>query len=99
MNESCPPELLQARQAIDAIDSQILALLEARLLLAADIADIKDRHQLPLTDPTREREMIEQLQRATKEPILQAHIPVIFEQLTDLSKAVRQARTSNLSQD
>ena len=49
------------RQRIDAIDDQILDLLEKRAAAVAEIAAAKKDASLPTYDPTRERAVLERL--------------------------------------
>lgn len=53
--------LLQARQAIDAIDAQIVALLAQRARIVADVWAHKRAAGQPLIDPGREATMRQQL--------------------------------------
>src|SRR5262245_41936340 len=49
------------RRRIDAIDDQILALLEQRADVVAVVAREKQDKHLPLHDPEREREVLDRL--------------------------------------
>ena len=49
------------RRSIDAVDDQILALLDRRASIVADVAREKQARGLPLHDPEREREVLERL--------------------------------------
>lgn len=49
------------RKRIDALDDQILALLDARAGVAAEVARAKQREKLPTYDPEREREVLDRL--------------------------------------
>lgn len=46
------------REQIDAVDSQIMDLLERRLALVAAVGEVKGAHGLPIYAPDRERAMI-----------------------------------------
>ena len=54
-------EIKDARKEIDRIDRQMTALFRERLLLCDAIAKYKKERGLPLTDPAREREKLEEV--------------------------------------
>lgn len=47
------------RQQINAVDEQIVSLLEKRMDIAAGIGEVKKAQGLPAYDPAREKEKIE----------------------------------------
>ena len=54
-------DIKEARKEIDRIDRQMTALFRERLLLCDAIARYKEEHGLPLTDPVREQEKLEEV--------------------------------------
>ena len=52
-------DLNELREAIDAVDRELVALLEKRLDMAAAIAAYKKAHSLPVLDRTREAAKVE----------------------------------------
>ncbi|HII14886.1 MAG TPA: chorismate mutase [Nanoarchaeota archaeon] len=52
-------ELKQAREEIDKIDNEILQLAAKRLGIAKEIAEIKQKLNLPLGDRERESELLQ----------------------------------------
>ena len=52
-------DLSELREQIDAVDSELIALLEKRFDVAAAIADWKQAHGLPVLDAGREKAKIE----------------------------------------
>ncbi len=48
-------ELTELRDAIDGIDRELIALLERRMDIAAEIAFWKQRHGVPVLDAVREQ--------------------------------------------
>ena len=75
------------RQAIDAIDAQILALLGERLRLVRTIARIKKENQLPILDTEREQIIKSQLRKKAHAAGLST--PVIEELFTLLLDYMR----------
>ncbi|MCB9642189.1 MAG: chorismate mutase [Myxococcales bacterium] len=87
-----PPSSLEPlRDAIDDIDLAILRLLEQRLAIAEQIAQVKEEQseKLPLTDLQREQQIIERLQTATKDELLREEIPALYQHLMEMSKRIR----------
>lgn len=61
------PQLMRCRDVIDAIDSELLALLSKRVRVARTAAAIKTSLGLPLRAPEREREVLARLERERAE--------------------------------
>ena len=53
-----PPELLELRDQIDAIDADLLTTLSRRTELVAQVARVKKRYRVPIRDRTREAEIL-----------------------------------------
>jgi len=82
-----------ARKKIDACDHELVKLLEKRLALAEDVARIKEtKNKVSLTDPQREKEMVQRLMNLTDHQVLQSEIPNIFSICMEMSKRVRIVR-------
>lgn len=60
-------DLSEWRKKIDAIDDEILHLLQKRVECALHVGNIKTAHGLPLTDPARERAIYEKLRARQQE--------------------------------
>ncbi len=58
---SSPPSLEGTREAIDALDDEILARLEARASLVGDVLRAKQQRSLATYDPGRERAVLDRL--------------------------------------
>lgn len=85
------PSLKKLRDAIDDIDIAILRLVEQRLHIAEQIAQVKEEQPQspPLTDPTREKQIIARLQQATQDDLLREEIPALYQHLMEMSKRIR----------
>lgn len=82
--------LSKVRDEIDGIDQKVLRLLEERLLLAEEVARIKERQEdVALTDPKREEEIFARLRESTEHKVLQAEVENIFSICMSMSKRVR----------
>jgi monofunctional chorismate mutase len=58
MNDDRPSELDAAREAIDAIDAELIRLLARRAEYVAQVAQYKEQHGLAVTDTGREQRML-----------------------------------------
>ncbi len=60
-------DLQQARRAIDAVDRELVPLLEKRMEISAAIAQYKQQHDLPILDQSREQEKIAEVEALSRE--------------------------------
>ncbi len=75
------------RDQIDAIDSELVALLGKRVAVAREIARIKKREKLPILDPNREDEIKAKVKKlAGEHQISPLIMEEIFQLLLDYSR-------------
>ena len=67
------------RQAIDGIDAEILDLVNQRLSLAKQIGDFKKQDGLQITDPGREKKILNRLLEKNNGPLSAGGLRNIFE--------------------
>jgi len=79
-------DLQELRLQIDAVDDELIRLFYRRLDIAAEIAGYKRRHNLPVYDPERERQKLQDLSQKSKEGH-EAHISALFSLLFEISRA------------
>lgn len=72
-------ELSDWRQRIDALNLQLLELLNERARCAQAIAEIKKRKMLPVLDGERERQVIEAMLSRNTGPLSDDSVRRIFE--------------------
>lgn len=77
------PGLSELRDEIDAVDSQILGLLQRRLELVYKVGEIKSAHGVKVYDPERERLMLTKLSGLAKAPMSGDMARRIFERIID----------------
>lgn len=87
MSES---DLAGLRKAIDAVDSRLLELMAERIRLVLAVGAYKAKHDLPIYDPERERQLLERLTRSPPEPLEPDTVRRIFERLIDESRTLEQ---------
>jgi chorismate mutase/prephenate dehydratase len=88
-------DLANLRAAIDRVDDQILELLNERARLVAQVADLKERMQVPFYVPSRERQIVDRLAAANAGPFPGEAIRPVFQEIfsacLSLEKTVRVA--------
>ena len=72
-------ELGEWRKRIDALNLQLLELLNERAKCAQGIAEVKKKKMLPILDPDRERQVIEAMLSRNAGPLADDSIRRIFE--------------------
>ena len=82
-------ELKELRQEIDDVDRELVRLFCRRMEISAQIAAYKQENGLPVRDPQREKEKLNQVRRQTPEPFGECAAR-LFEQLMALSRAYQQ---------
>src|SRR5688572_956107 len=89
--------LEDVRQQIDAVDAEILDLLERRADLARQAADAKRQANLPAHDPERERQVLERVeQRASAHPsraMPKESVRAIFRSIVSACLSLEQPQT------
>ena len=83
--------LSQLRGRIDALDRQILRLLNRRAQLALSIGRLKRRRGLPVFDSRREAMLLRRLQQTPPGPLTPASIGRIFRQILRHSRRLQSA--------
>jgi chorismate mutase len=76
----------EARQAIDAVDREILVCVNRRLGLVRRLHDHKVANGLPLRDAGREESMIEALQAANGGPLSAEGVAELVRFVLDLTR-------------
>ena len=71
------------RRRIDEIDRKLVELLNERSQCALEIGKLKQQANLPLYQPDREKEVIENAEHNNKGPLTDAAIRRLFERIID----------------
>lgn len=82
-----PEDLRPWRDRIDALDREILRLLNERLTCAHEIGRIKQRLALPVYVPAREEEVLQNVSRANTGPMDEASVRRLFERIIDETRS------------
>lgn len=78
------------RAKIDAIDDELLRLLNERAAIALKVGAVKRRNATSLCDPQREREVLARLTRQNSGPLDEQNIINIFQRIIDESLQIQQ---------
>jgi chorismate mutase len=80
-------ELSEWRRRIDEIDRKLVQLLNERSHCALEIGKIKQEKDLPLYQPDRERDVIQNATRENPGPLSDAAIRRLFERIIDEARS------------
>ena len=79
-------DLQELRRQIDMIDEEIICLFQKRMDVSAKIAEYKRGNNLPVFDPERERQKLQNLSGKVKDAH-EAHVSALFSLLFAISRA------------
>ncbi len=74
------------RNKIDKIDHELMELFEARMKVASEIADYKQKNDIPIFDEAREEEVVNKNVGRLKDETLERHAASFFRHLMALSR-------------
>ncbi|MBI1953096.1 MAG: chorismate mutase [Candidatus Omnitrophica bacterium] len=86
--------LPQLRKRIDAVDREILSLLNRRATLAQRVGRIKERLGRPIFDGRREQEVLRRLARLNAGPLPPGAIGKIFREVLRASRALERSKAA-----
>ena len=81
-------EIIELRQRIDALDGELLRLLNERTLIAQEIGVIKSRESLPIYSPDREMKLLRSLIDRSEGPLRPEAIRAIYREIMSAALAV-----------
>lgn len=79
-------ELDRMRSTIDEIDSQIVRLFEQRMAVTQQVGELKQKHQLPVLDNNRQKEVLESKAALLQDPRLKADVTMLYETIMGISR-------------
>jgi chorismate mutase / prephenate dehydratase len=80
-DQKLSPELAELRRQIDALDVQIVALLNQRAAIAKRVGEEKDKSGAPVFRPEREAQVMKALSAQNSGPLKDAHIGAIYREV------------------
>jgi chorismate mutase len=90
-------DLESLRAEIDALDVEIVRLLNRRARLGLAAGHAKTRSGRPLTDSERERDVLVRISRANDGPLPQGELLALYRQLIETIKHLEEIEHSRLS--
>lgn len=87
-SEEIAHEMDRLRDAIDRVDEVIVKLLNQRAQYAIEIGRVKKEADLPIYSPTREKEVLRNVERWSAGPLEPATMRRLFERIIDESRRV-----------
>lgn len=91
-------EIHDWRKKIDAIDAEILCLLNKRAECTIAIGLLKAKHDLPVYMPQRESEILNRLISENQGPLTPDGVKRIFERIIDESRKLEKEKMLNTNQ-
>src|ERR1700761_951049 len=79
------------RTRIDALDEQIVKLLNERAACAVAIGDLKRQNGAAIYEPQRERQVIEHARKSNPGPLAGEQIQDIYERVMDVMRSLQRA--------
>ncbi len=91
-------EIEDARAEIDNLDNEMLNLMAERLSLAEDLADFKHANHMPIKDPKREQELMNNRIKKAKELGMEdgQFVKDVFNVVMKKSREVQEKRIKTL---
>ena len=90
--------LAESRKAIDAIDVQLLALLNQRTSVVEQIGRAKEAAGLPIYEPKREEDVFRNVTEHNQGPLTADAVKGIFERIIDEMRTLQRMRREQKTQ-
>jgi chorismate mutase len=82
-------EISDWRKKIDEVDEQIVHLINQRAEAAQAIGALKQKSELPVYEPKREKDVFEHVRRSNQGPLSNTEIVDIYERIIDVMRALQ----------
>ena len=90
MDDDLNTRLKPLRERIDALDAQLIALLNQRASVALEVGEVKKHFNAPVFRPEREMQVIARLQEMSDGPLAAEHISAIWREIMAASRSLEQ---------
>jgi chorismate mutase-like protein len=77
------------RNKIDALDEQIVRLLNERAAAAVEIGKLKAKINVPIYEPQREQTVFEHVRKVNPGPLTGVQVQDVYERLMDVMRALQ----------
>jgi chorismate mutase len=82
------------RDKIDDLDRKLAALLNERAAAVVEIGRLKRNLGLPIYEPNRERQVLENVHHSNRGPLIEADLVKIYERLLDVMRNIQKREIS-----
>jgi chorismate mutase/prephenate dehydratase len=89
MPEESESQLEELRRAIDALDDDLVRLLNERARLSREVGALKQNSEARVFVPEREAEVIERVKRANRGPLTDDHLRAIYREVLSSSRELQ----------
>ncbi len=89
VNHNTDQRLQLIRQEINAVDEELLHILNKRAALSLEVGQIKAEHTDTIFKPSRERQVLENLEAKNNGPLPNAHVRNIWREIFSSSRALQ----------
>ncbi len=89
MNSNIDERLQLIRQEINAVDEELLHILNKRATLSLEVGQIKAKHTDTIFKPSRERQVLDSLELKNTGPLPNAHVRNIWREIFSSSRALQ----------
>lgn len=93
MDSGIDDRLKLLRDAIDAVDARLIALVNERAQLAIDVGRLKDEADAPVFRPEREAKILQRAAALNAGPLSQAHVTHILREVISACRALERPLT------
>ena len=90
--EAAAKVLAEWRDRINVLDRRILELLNERTLIVEEIGRLKREYQMPIYEPKREEEVLDNVAKHNAGPMAQEAARRIFERIIDEMRTLQRQR-------
>jgi chorismate mutase len=82
-------EISDWRHKIDELDEQIVRLINERAQAARAIGELKQKANLPVYEPQREKDVFEHIRKSNPGPLSDLEIVEIYERIIDVMRGLQ----------
>ncbi len=82
-------EIVELRKRIDDLDEEIVKLISWRAEAAKAIGQLKKVSDMPVYEPTREREVFEHVKSLNPGPLADAELLHVYERIMDVMRTLQ----------
>lgn len=83
-------DIAELRKAVDLLDRRMVDLINQRAAVAHEIGRLKREAGLPIYEPGREKDVLENVMKANKGPLPDHDIVSIYERIMDMMRKIQQ---------